>query len=377
MYLLQLQDDGKLSLVEPSTKEMPPYAILSHTWGRKEEEVTFQDIMNRTGRLKAGYRKILFCGEQAKRDGLSYFWVDTCCINKESSQDLSEAINSMFRWYKNAMRCYVYLSDVSVHTWNVDDKSSIRNSRWFTRGWTLQELIAPERVEFFSLEEQRLGDKFSLKQTIYEITGISIEALRGNDLYSFTVEERLSWAKNRETKCEEDSAYSLLGLFDIHIPLIYGEGRINALRRLKRAIIEARLEQSSLTMSTLMNSTNHITDFSVLPSTLMMMPHDPRELSGASDRFGPSFMELTLFQDNHLLELRPKYGQMLSQGTYIRKQMGSSVNQYGWLARTFEILISIVTSETKQKDTTTISARWPLRLPLGLHLDSTTFLQDG
>jgi hypothetical protein len=92
--------------------------------------------------MEDGYRKMIFCGEQARRDGLRYFWVDTCCINKQSSHDLSEAINSMFRWYKNAKRCYAYLSDVSLATWDMDDKCSFRNSRWFTRGWTLQELIA-------------------------------------------------------------------------------------------------------------------------------------------------------------------------------------------------------------------------------------------
>jgi hypothetical protein len=225
MYLLQLQSGCQLRLVEHVPNEIPPYAILSHTWGLDKEEVTFHDIINGTGREKAGYRKIIFCGKQAERDGLQHFWVDTCCINKSSSQELQEAINSMFRWYKDAKRCYVYMFDVSISTWNTEDKCSIRKSRWFTRGWTLQELIAPEVTEFFSKEEHWLGDKHSLEQILCEITGIPIEALRGRSLSSFTVEERLSWAEQRKTKREEDSAYSLLGLFDIHIPLIYGEGR--------------------------------------------------------------------------------------------------------------------------------------------------------
>jgi hypothetical protein len=155
MRLLKFQD-GKPSMVEFFGDEIPSYAILSHTWGSNEEEVTFKDIVKDTGKLKAGYAKIQFCMKQAATNGLQFSWVDTCCIDKSSSAELQEAINSMFLWYRNAAKCYVYLSDVlleksieslpSPQTW----KLAFQCSMWFTRGWTLQELIAPTSVEFFS-----------------------------------------------------------------------------------------------------------------------------------------------------------------------------------------------------------------------------------
>ena len=126
-------------------------------------EFLFEDLVNGTGESKAGYEKIMFCGEQAVRDSLQYFWVDTCCIDKWKIPELSHSINSMFRWYKNAAKCYAFLSDVSAPT--TDAKlhqdtweASFRESRWFTRGWTLQELLAPALIDFYSLERQRIGD---------------------------------------------------------------------------------------------------------------------------------------------------------------------------------------------------------------------------
>ena len=140
MRLLRLEDDGEFSLVEFFDKNIPCYAVLSHTWGPDDEEVTFNDLVNGAGKSKAGYCKIHFCRKQAAKDGLQFFWVDTCCIDKSSSAELSEAINSMFRWYQDAARCYVYLSDVSVSTSDGDDefsrrwKLAFKKSRWFTRG---------------------------------------------------------------------------------------------------------------------------------------------------------------------------------------------------------------------------------------------------
>ena len=154
MRLLKLNSNGGF-LLETFRGTIPPYAILSHTWGGDDDEVTFKDIMDGVGENKAGYQKLVFCGGQAKSDGLSYFWVDTCCIDKSNTTELSKAINSMFRWYQNAERCYAYLSDVSLRTQtgqatDVELESSFRNSRWFKRGWTLQELLAPKIVEFYS-----------------------------------------------------------------------------------------------------------------------------------------------------------------------------------------------------------------------------------
>jgi hypothetical protein len=183
---------------------------------------------------------IRFCGEQATRDDLQYFWIDMCCVDKSSSTELHEAINSVVRWYRNVAKCYVYLSDVSRIALSADGKlsqrpweSSFRKSRWFTRGWTLQELVAPAVVEFFSKEGERLGDKRSLEQHIHEVTGIPVKALRGSLLSDFSVPERMLWAEKRETTRKEDKAYSLLGIFDVYMPLIYGEGGENAFKRLR------------------------------------------------------------------------------------------------------------------------------------------------
>jgi hypothetical protein len=246
MRLLQDDGQGNLSLVEKHDNDIPCYAILSHTWGADSEEVSFKDLAEGTGKNKAGYNKIEFCRKQAARDGLQHFWVDTCCIDKSSSAELSEAINSMFRWYQEADKCYVYLSDVSSSGHAINGNSipatmepEFRGNRWFRRGWTLQELIAPASVDFFSREGDHLGSKSSLEHHIHEITGIAIEALRGAPLREFEVDVRLSWAKHRKTKRPEDEAYSLLGIFNIHMPLLYGEGREKAFVRLHKEIGES------------------------------------------------------------------------------------------------------------------------------------------
>ncbi|KAL5327862.1 hypothetical protein ACEPPN_005568 [Leptodophora sp. 'Broadleaf-Isolate-01'] len=241
MRLLQYNKDGDFSLTEFFEGDIPKkYAILSHRWGA--EEVTFKDLTNGTSKGKAGYGKIQFCGEQARRDGLQYFWVDTCCIDKSNAVELQEAINSMFRWYRDATKCYVYLPDVPrpridpADGYNEDWVWTFQKSEWFRRGWTLQELIAPASVDFFSSEGELLGNKTSLERIICEITGIPASALRGSPLSVFSVDERLSWAASRETFRQEDMAYSLLGIFGIYLPLIYGEGKEHAFRRLKEKV---------------------------------------------------------------------------------------------------------------------------------------------
>ncbi|RYP57172.1 hypothetical protein DL770_010735 [Monosporascus sp. CRB-9-2] len=218
MRLLKCSD-GQFKLTKDLVHDIPSYAILSHTWGPDTEEVTFRDLVDGTGKDKIGYEKIKFCAEQAKRDGLQYFWVDTCCIDKSNNTELSRAINSMFRWYQNAARCYVYLSEISATCYEDSQQSGLawesafRAHRWFTRGWTLQELLAPASVEFFRQDGRRLGDKKCLEQQIHEITGIAVPALRGSDLSQFDVEERFKWAETRQTTHEEDWAYCLLGIF--------------------------------------------------------------------------------------------------------------------------------------------------------------------
>ena len=245
MHLLEFKNDGgfSLTLTKNLFDDVPPYVILSHTWGNDDEEATFQDLMQGSGKSKAGYKKIQFCAGQADRDNIQHFWVDTCCINKSDYTELSEAINSMFHWYRNANKCYVYLSDVSTRGFDANDplfrsawESAFRESRWFTRGWTLQELIAPAAVEFFSSEGQLLGDKKSLELLVHEITGIPVKVLQGSPLVELTIDERMLWAVKRSTKRKEDEAYCLLGIFDIQMPLIYGEGREKAFARLKRKV---------------------------------------------------------------------------------------------------------------------------------------------
>ncbi|PQE29295.1 hypothetical protein CJF30_00004368 [Rutstroemia sp. NJR-2017a BBW] len=232
MRLLQHNNDSDFSLTEFFESDIPKYAILSHRWGA--EEVTFKDLTDGTGKSK-----------EAKRNGLQYFWVDTCCIDKSNSTELAEAINSMFRWYRDATKCYVYLPDVlrpcsdSADGSNEPWESTFRKSEWFTRGWTLQELIAPVSVDFFSKEGELLGNKVSLERHICEITGIPVDALRGSPLSDFSVAERMSWAANRETYRQEDKAYSLLGIFDVNMPLIYSEGKDKALQRLREEIDKA------------------------------------------------------------------------------------------------------------------------------------------
>lgn len=248
MRFLKYDDGHTLGFTKnlPEDK-VPPYAVLSHTWlPDDEEEVTYEDVIDGNFSAKPeSWTKIKFCGDRAVHDGLKHFWVDTCCINKQNLVELQEAITRMFSWYRNASCCYVYMPDVSVNqagtagsvrgsdtsTW----EASFRASRWFTRGWTLQELLAPKSVVFYSKEGVKLGDKSSLGTVIHEITGIPTEALRGDALSNFSVDERFSWAASRRTKRREDKAYCLMGIFNIFIPIMYGE-EDHATYRLWRAV---------------------------------------------------------------------------------------------------------------------------------------------
>ena len=257
MRLLKRNDNGALNLTDDLLdQDIPEYVVLSHTWGAAGQEVTLQDFQSQFGQPqtgKAGYAKIRFCSDQAAQQGYEYLWIDTCCIDKTNNVELSEAINSMFRWYREAARCYVYLSDVKVgELQNNDWQNDFINSRWFTRGWTLQELLAPKSVEFFSSDGIRLGDKRSLEGEIHRITGIAIDALRGRSLSDFSVSERMDWASKRTTTRKEDEAYSLLGIFDVFMPLIYGE-RERALVRLRDQI--DRSLQGTNTASVFQSST--------------------------------------------------------------------------------------------------------------------------
>ncbi|GAB1192407.1 hypothetical protein APSETT444_001598 [Aspergillus pseudonomiae] len=214
-------------IIEEFFGEPPPYAILSHTW--HEMEVTFQDITN--GVIdKKGFKKVKDCCTFARADGYGYAWIDTCCIDKTSSAELSESLNSMYRWYQEAEVCYAYLADVP--------SKPFAESRWFSRGWTLQELIAPSTVIFLDHEWNELGTRESLRDVLSEITSIPAGILMGeDDVETASVAQRMSWAARRETTRIEDRAYCLMGIFGINMPPIYGEGK-NAFIRLQEEIMK-------------------------------------------------------------------------------------------------------------------------------------------
>jgi GTPase SAR1 family protein len=240
MRLLHFDTLGKLVLTDFRDKTIPPYAILSHRWS--DSEILIEDVLSGTYKEREeGYQKLAFCAKQAAQDKLQYFWIDTCCIDRWNKSERSKAINSMFQWYKNATRCYVFLPDVSVSTatepvQRSDWEVSFCASAWFTRGWTLQELIAPVSVEFFSCEGRGLGDKATLDQLLHNITGIPLEALRNCPLDQFSISERRRWADNRVTTEEEDIVYCLLGVLGVSMSTNYREGKESAIRRLQAEV---------------------------------------------------------------------------------------------------------------------------------------------
>ncbi|KAI0204121.1 heterokaryon incompatibility protein-domain-containing protein [Astrocystis sublimbata] len=237
------------------------YAILSHTW--LEEEVLFHHIENleppALEKLK-GYAKVKDSCAQAETDGYEYIWIDTCCIDKSSSAELSEAINSMWTWYRQSDICYGYLADVKGN-----DRKALYRSRWFQRGWTLQELIAPDNFIF------EMGRRERLVSLISDITGVDEDVLSRNlahrhshdiqprnslcavcglpesideILRTKSVASKMSWSAHRKTTRGEDRSYSLLGLFGVNLPLLYGEGEAAAWRRLLDEIIKKSNDQS-------------------------------------------------------------------------------------------------------------------------------------
>ncbi|KAJ8105962.1 hypothetical protein ONZ43_g7223 [Nemania bipapillata] len=258
---------------------LPKYAILSHTWISPKDEITYQDFKQRKGDIEndifkqKGWAKLRRYCDRAARDGWEWAWMDTCCIDKTNPADTQEAINAMFRWYQNAGICYAYLEDVDVNrvlgrpglaTGNfptdldLDDiagKDNVANAtgfshmalkaflikaKWFTRGWTLQELLAPPYLVFVDRAWRRIGTRENWANEIKEASRIDAKHLTSfnpTDFIACSIAMRLSWASQRETTVEEDETYSLLGLFGISLPLIYGEGRSRAFNRLQRELI--------------------------------------------------------------------------------------------------------------------------------------------
>jgi hypothetical protein len=230
--------------------DIPRYAILSHTWGK--DEISLQDLQRvmdpdlandpKTWKVihSAGFMKVFKFVELAASKGIPYAWADTCCIDKTSSADLMESINSMYRWYENADMCFAYLADVTSLVWS---DLEVAKSRWFTRGWTLQELIAPSVVEFYNQSWNFLGNKYSETIDLEKMTGISRYILEYQDLSSANVAQKMSWAANRTTTRKEDIAYCLLGSFDVKMPLLYGEGE-KAFLRLQEHIAATSTDHS-------------------------------------------------------------------------------------------------------------------------------------
>ncbi|RMZ12230.1 hypothetical protein D0864_00762 [Hortaea werneckii] len=235
-------DEYALRFKEFYGSNIPPYAILSHMWS-EDEEVLFQDVIQRQAG-GPGLDKVLAALSRARADSYSYLWVDTCCIDKSSSAELSEAINSMYAWYEEAAICYAYLSDVPSTDKPLAEHSHFVRSRWFSRGWTLQELLAPNEVQFLSTDWMLLGNKDSLADVISCRTQIRPHILRMRSrIGDCSISERMSWAAGRETTRTEDAAYCLMGLFSVNMPLLYGEGR-KAFQRLQEEIMRHSDDQS-------------------------------------------------------------------------------------------------------------------------------------
>ena len=310
-YILRkrLSKGSTMRLINTSTYQLqefigatkPSYTTLSHTWG--DEEVSFLEwraysvsllpdlgdpLQTRPGpgwveriRKKAGFKKITEFCKKSLQSGHNWAWVDTCCIDKSSSEELSEAINSMFTWYQRSECCYCYLSDVndSSYSWveegfqdylsdlsvsagDIGDSFFERynlcgftKSRWFKRGWTLQELLAPCDIYFYDRDWQLIGRRSRLARVIETISKIPADALSAkNPLYirfgqdtvlsGYSIAQKMSWASMRSTTRAEDMAYCLFGLFDVNMPLLYGEGQIKAFRRLQEEIIKRSTDHS-------------------------------------------------------------------------------------------------------------------------------------
>ncbi|KAJ4164327.1 hypothetical protein LMH87_006004 [Akanthomyces muscarius] len=228
MRLINVQSLG-LEVFYGAEQDIPRYAILSHTWSA--DELTLAQFTNgdlQVHSRKDGYAKIARCCHLAAAAGLGYAWVDTVCIDKSSSAELTEAINSMFRWYQNAAVCHVWLNDLLPDT---GDLSRLEDCRWFRRGWTLQELLAPAVVEFYDRDWAFRGTKQDLQRELCDITNISEAVLeKPGRMFGLSVAQRMSWAASRETTRPEDLAYCLLGIFDVNMPLLYGEGERAFLR---------------------------------------------------------------------------------------------------------------------------------------------------
>ena len=252
------------------------FAILSHTWERGE--LSYEDLhgqndlsgshlglqdSDRDGGRQRSFEKLHNFCDIAEEYGTEFAWADNVCIDKSSSAELDESIRSMFSWYRNAAICIVYLAQTN-------DLRDFAHDRWFTRGWTLQELLAPRRLKFYSKRWHRLteflNDKISaedvrrlnnqsltrqldlLSDAILKAAGLVMQHVRDfvPGIRHPSLPERMQWIARRATTREEDESYSLMGIFNVSISIAYGEGRERAFFRLYQAILEVGYERDWL-----------------------------------------------------------------------------------------------------------------------------------
>ncbi|CZR52899.1 related to beta transducin-like protein [Phialocephala subalpina] len=366
---MRLVNVKTLKLEKFLDNNLPPYAILSHTW-KDDEELTLRDIEEgRTDKPGVGSIKLQRCCKQAEKDRLRYIWIDTCCIDKTDSVELGEAINSMFRWYKKANICYAYLLDVSSDDNPGNLRSEFRKSRWFKRGWTLQELLAPRRLQFYSSDWRCLGTMGEMCNIVESITGISRQFLLGIEhLRNASVAQRMSWAAHREATREEDIAYCLLGIFGVAIPMIYGEGGEQAFLRLQEQIMRTTRDDSilawglSLTES-ISSYTTEITPGRILAATpsdfancqhivsreQSSSPKHSLDLSGGSLRICLSLLTTSAGETIGLLKCGPEHDIQKTVGIPLSNAKSTSSDEYIRPRGSYSVLLQMVAANTSPK----------------------------
>ncbi|KAF1951964.1 HET-domain-containing protein [Byssothecium circinans] len=242
---MRLLHTRTLTFTEFRVSRVPDYAILSHRW--LEYEVSYSDMFNLTDEIKQtnGYKKIVHCCKQAASVGLDYVWIDTCCVNKQDKDEVAYAINAMFAWYRKSQVCYCYMYDVPKNDLDLEHKDSkFRTSQWFTRGWTLQELLAPLYLIFFNHDWEEIGTKSSFKGIIAEITGIAPSIVVLNQGGDVSVAQRLAWAAERQTQVAADKSYCLTDLGTINSIGSVEEDEEKAFFRLQVQMLKTSDDQS-------------------------------------------------------------------------------------------------------------------------------------
>ncbi|KAI1740014.1 hypothetical protein F4680DRAFT_130831 [Xylaria scruposa] len=238
--------------------EKDGYAILSHCW-ISNPEIVYQALPKHIEELRYGKRplsspavdKIHGACETARKEGYKWMWIDTCCIDKSSTQELRESINSMLKWYKDARLCVTYLFDVKKNSdatgENIFCSALEKNqpAKWFSRGWCVQELLAPKAVKFYDMNWEYLGERNDLFKPLSKLSGINARYLNGKDYLNACIAVKMSWMASRTTSRPEDIAYSLLGLLGVRMDLDYGEGA-KAFLRLQETIMKSNKMDESL-----------------------------------------------------------------------------------------------------------------------------------